>query len=60
MYELQQNLSLPLVIPESDEDIIREFPVFLKVASQKKKIVIVLDDIEKLDDQVNNTISISL
>jgi hypothetical protein len=42
-------------LTESDEEILREFPAWIKSTSQKGKVILLIDGIDKMDQvKINN------
>jgi hypothetical protein len=52
MTELQAHFKLPFSLPP-EEELFREFPVWLKSAADKGKVVLIVDGLDKLEDKVS-------
>jgi hypothetical protein len=53
MAEIKEYSQSTVSLPETDEDIIKEFPVWLKAVQKQQRLILVIDGLDKLDDNVH-------
>lgn len=49
MSEVQIAFKIPMEVPETENDIVREFPLWLRSVPSKNRFVIFIDSVDKLD-----------
>jgi hypothetical protein len=50
MQEIQQIHKIPIAVPSDEDEIVREFPVWIKNAASKGKLILLIDGFGKLKD----------